>query len=419
MKIGVIGDDFTGSSDIALTLSQAGMRTVQYVQTPDKQAPVDVEAGVVSLKSRSCPVEQAVNDSVQALQWLKKQGCELIVFKYCSTFDSTKTGNIGPVLDALIDALHCKDPVIVCPAFPATGRTIYQGHLYVFDQLLSESGMQNHPITPMTDPDIRRWLQHQTPNRVGHLPLNTLRDGKAREYMLSEVAEGRQRIICDAVADSDLVELVKAAKGFILMTGGSGIAIGLPELFGITTTQTASWLGEQGKALALSGSCSTTTLLQVANHKAIGGAHVAISIPELLNGEIHAQEIVDWALSQSTLPLVSTSDSPDRVKQMQQKHGAEKTASTIEVFFGEIARLACKQGVKRLISAGGETSGAIVQALAIDALEIGPMIDPGVPALRVSDRSLTLALKSGNFGAEDFFSKADNVLAGKIGRTEQ
>lgn len=412
MKIGVIGDDFTGSSDIALTLAQAGMRTVQYVHTPEANAPDDIEAGVVSLKSRSCAVEQAVSDSVHALQWLKKQGCELIIFKYCSTFDSTKTGNIGPVMDALIDALDCIDPVIVCPAFPATGRTIYQGHLYVFDQLLSECGMQNHPITPMTDPDIRRWLQHQTKHTVGHLPLNTLRDGHAREHMLNEVTNSRQRIVCDAVADSDLIELAKAAKGFTLITGGSGIAIGLPALFGNTATQTTPWVGEKGPALALSGSCSATTLAQVAHHKNRGGAHLAISIPKLLNSDINAQELIDWALSQSTLPLISTSDSPEQVSQLQQEHGTDKTASTIEAFFGELASLACSQGVTRLISAGGETSGAIVQALSIDAMEIGPMIDPGVPALRVSNRGLNIALKSGNFGTEDFFAKANAMLGG-------
>lgn len=412
MKIGVIGDDFTGSSDIALTLAQSGMRTVQYVQTPNTAAHADVEAGVVSLKSRSCAVDKAVKDSVHALQWLKKQGCEQIIFKYCSTFDSTQSGNIGPVMDALIAELNCKDPVIVCPAFPATGRTIYQGHLYVFDQLLSESGMQNHPITPMTDPDIRRWLQHQTPNKVGHLPLNVIRNGGAREHMLHELANERQRIVCDAVADSDLIDLANAARGFALITGGSGIAIGLPTLYGIEATAAAPWSGEQGHALALSGSCSTTTLSQIAHHRSVGGAHLAISIPDLLAGKVAAHEVVDWALQQIALPLVSTSAAPEQVKQIQHELGAEKTTSAIESFFGEVAKLACSQGVTRLISAGGETSGAIIQALDIAALQIGPMIDPGVPALRVSGRALSIALKSGNFGTEDFFAKANGVLSG-------
>jgi len=412
MKIGVIGDDFTGSSDIALTLAQAGMRTVQYVHIPDTPAQADVQAGVVSLKSRSCPVEDAVADSIAALEWLKKQGCELFVFKYCSTFDSTKTGNIGPVIDALADALECDSPIIVCPAFPATGRTIYQGHLFVFDQLLSESGMQNHPITPMSDSDIRRWLQYQSSNAVGHLPLNTLREGLARAHMLSELAAGRQRIVCDAVADSDLVALAKAADGFTLITGGSGIAIGLPALFGIKASQSTQWTGEQGKSLVLSGSCSATTRSQIRHHQESGGAHLPLSIPDLLDGSVTPQSVVDWALSQTSLPLISTSDTPETVKQLQAEHGAERTASTIEIFFGEVAKLACSQGIYRLISAGGETSGAIVQSLGIQALEIGPMIDPGVPALRVSGKDLTIALKSGNFGAENFFSKANQILGG-------
>jgi len=389
VKIGVIGDDFTGSSDIALTLAQAGMRTVQYVRVPDTTAQEDVQAGVVSLKSRSCPVDDAIADSLAALTWLREQGCELFIFKYCSTFDSTKSGNIGPVIDALVDALGCSTPVIVCPAFPATGRTIYQGHLYVFDRLLSESGMQNHPITPMTDPDLRRWLQHQTPHGVGHLPLNTLRDGKAREHMMSELAAGRQRIVCD-------------------------IAIGVPALFGIEATQHSDWKGQEGYSLALSGSCSSTTLLQIAHHCEHGGAYMALSIPDILDGTVTAQGIVDWAKLQSGLPLISTSNAPDTVKQIQATHGAQITATAIEKFFGKVASLACEQGITRLISAGGETSGAVVQSLNIEAMEIGPMIDPGVPALRVSGRNLNIALKSGNFGAENFFSKANQMLSGQI-----
>lgn len=414
MKIGVIGDDFTGSSDIALTLAQAGMKTVQYVRIPDTAAPSDVLAGVVSLKSRSCEIDEAVAMSLAALDWLRSQGCEQFVFKYCSTFDSTREGNIGPVIDALTDSLSCTEPVIVCPAFPATGRTIYQGHLYVFDRLLSESGMQNHPITPMTDPDIRRWLQHQTSHEVGHLPLNALRDGKARDHLQSEAKDGRQYVVCDAVADDDLILLAKACKHFPLITGGSGIAIGLPALFGIEVSQTPPWRGQPGGAIALSGSCSSTTLSQIQAHKTSGGAHLALSIPDIMDSKTTAQSVIDWALEQTTLPLISTSDNPDKVKELQQAHGAERTASAIENFFAEVAELACASGIERIISAGGETSGAVVQALGMDALEIGPMIDPGVPALKVSGKPLVIALKSGNFGAPEFFAKADRILSGKL-----
>ncbi len=411
MKIGVIGDDFTGSSDIALTLAQGGMQTTQYVRTPEGACDPSVEAGVISLKSRSCPVQEAVDQSLEALHWLKAQGCELIIFKYCSTFDSTKQGNIGPVIDALVNALQCTDPVIVCPAFPATGRTIYQGHLFVFDTLLSDSSLRNHPITPMTDSDLRRWLAHQTATPVGHVPLSALRAGEARATLLSEAAAGRRYVVCDAVDDNDLIVLANAAKGFGLLTGGSGIAIGLPALYGKQAADVPAWSGQPGNALALSGSCSVTTLAQVDHHCQSGGAHKAIAIDELLNGQVTPEQVVEWALAQQALPLVSTSDSPDNVKSLQAKFGADHTANTIEQFFGEVARLAVSSGIGRLICAGGETSGAIVQALDLEALNIGPMIDPGVPALNVSGQNLALALKSGNFGSEDFFAKANKMLA--------
>jgi len=411
MKLGVIGDDFTGSSDIALMLAQGGMNTVQYVRTPTTPAEKDISAGVISLKSRSCSVQEAVESSLSALSWLIEQGCEQIIFKYCSTFDSTPQGNIGPVIDALVEAMGITEPVIVCPAFPATGRTIYQGHLFVFDQLLSESGMQNHPLTPMTDSDLRRWLSHQTSKSVGHLPLNILRTGDARQHLKTEADQDRQYVVCDIAADSDLIELAAATQGFKLLTGGSGIALGLPQLHGEhSTTGDSDWVGENGRCLALSGSCSSTTLSQVALHCENGGSHLPVNIRELIEGKINAQQVVDWASEQTTLPLVSTSDTPENVKALQNQFGTEETANTIETFFGDIATLATRQGYTTLICAGGETSGAIVQALNIEALEIGPMIDPGVPALRVSGRAITVALKSGNFGAPDFFAKASKIL---------
>lgn len=410
MKIGVIGDDFTGSSDIALMLAQGGMNAVQYVRIPTSQAADNIDAGIISLKSRSCPVQEAIDDSLAALEWLLAQGCEQIIFKYCSTFDSTPSGNIGPVIDALVTAMSITDPVIVCPAFPATGRTIYQGHLFVFDHLLSESGMQNHPLTPMTDSDLRRWLGHQTTKPVGHLPLNVLRSKDARQHLLTESAQGRQYVVCDIAADSDLKDLAIATKDFPLLTGGSGIALGMPELYGKQVKSDSTWTGEQGKTLALSGSCSGTTLSQVALHCDNGGAHLNVDIRKLIEGEINAQQVIDWASEQTSLPLVSTSDTPDNVKALQQKYGTARTASTIESFFGSIALLATKQGFSSLICAGGETSGAIVQALNVEAMEIGPMIDPGVPALRISGQPITIALKSGNFGAPDFFAKASKIL---------
>lgn len=411
MILGAIGDDFTGSSDLGLTLAGGGMRTVQYVGVPTQPAERHVEAGIIALKTRTVPVAEAIETSLAAYRWLREQGCRQILFKYCSTFDSRREGNIGPVIEALIEASGTTAPVIVCPAFPATGRTIYQGHLFVGDRLLSESGMEAHPLTPMTDPDIRRWLGHQVRHAVGHLGLNDIRAGKARETLLAEARAGRQIVVCDAVADADLVTLGKAAEGFDLITGGSGIAIGLPDVLVGTDHTPPPWHGETGPVLALAGSCSKATRAQIAHHRANGGPQRRIDVAALIEGGVNAAEVLDWALAQSGLPLVFTSDDPAEVKAIQQRFGTERSATSVEAFFAQLAKGAVELGIARLITAGGETSGAVVEALGIEALEIGPAIDPGVPALRVPGRKLVLALKSGNFGAEDFFAKAADELA--------
>ena len=221
MILGAIGDDFTGSSDLGLTLARGGMRTVQYVGVPDQKAAPTVEAGIVALKTRSVPPAEAVEQSLAAYAWLREQGCRLFYFKYCSTFDSTPQGNIGPVIEALVDAIGTRNPVLVCPAFPATGRTVYQGHLFVGDRLLNESGMEDHPLTPMTDPDLRRWLARQTTLGIGHLPRQDDPD-KARAEMLRLAAGGLQLVVADAIEDRDLVTLAEAGGRFDLLTGGAG-----------------------------------------------------------------------------------------------------------------------------------------------------------------------------------------------------
>lgn len=410
MILGAIGDDFTGSSDLGLTLANGGLRTAQYVGVPSKPADNEVEAGIVALKTRTMPVADAVKASLAAYRWLRDQGCQQILLKYCSTFDSRRDGNIGPAIEALIEEAGTSAPVIVCPAFPATGRTIYQGHLFVGDRLLSESGMEAHPLTPMVDPDIRRWLGHQTKSSVGHLTLDDIRNGKAREALLSETNSGRQIIVCDAISDCDLKALGKAAEGFPLITGGSGIAIGLPELLIGTTHSLVSWRCEKGPALAIAGSCSKTTRAQIAYHRVNGGALRRIDVSALYDGQETVNDVINWAMAQTTLPLVYTSDDPQVIKNNQQKFGTEKSAQIVENFFAKLARAAVEAGFVRLITAGGETSGAVVEALEADTLEIGPTIAVGVPALRVSGRNLVLALKSGNFGAENFFTHAAQKL---------
>ena len=414
MRLGCIGDDFTGSSDLANTLTREGMRCVQYVGVPKEPADDQVEAGIVALKSRSVPAAEAVALSLRALDWLLAQGCSQFLFKYCSTFDSTDDGNIGPVAEALADALEAS-PVIVCPAFPATGRSVYQGHLFVGDRLLSESGMQNHPLTPMTDPDLRRVLDRQSKGSVGHVPFTAVVEGPeaVRARLESEEAKGHRLIVADAVRDDDLRILGRAAADLALITGGSGIALGLPENFrarGQLAASSDSWRGQTGRAAALSGSCSQATRAQVAEH---ARAHPVLKLdPDaVMAGRMDAGEVADWLMAQEGLPLAYSSADPEEVRSAQDRHGGAAIAAAFEALFAEVARRLVAGGVTRLITAGGETSGAVVEGLALSQLEIGPEIAPGVPAIRAGD-NLTLALKSGNFGAADFFTRAAAVLEG-------
>ncbi|MCH2164577.1 MAG: four-carbon acid sugar kinase family protein [Marinovum sp.] len=409
MKLGCIGDDFTGSSDLANTLAKAGMRTVQYTGIPSVPAAPDIEAGVVSLKSRSSPVGDAIAQSLAALDWLLAQGCTQIFFKYCSTFDSAPEGNIGPVADALADRLGA-DRVIVCPAFPGTGRSLYQGHLFVKDTLLSESGMETHPLTPMTDPDIRRWLRHQTSNGVGHVNVHDVFAGaQAIKAGLDRVHGNGQRFaVVDALKDSDLMEIGAAATDLKLITGGSGVAMGLPRNFGCTPG-TATWHGQSGPSLMISGSCSLATQGQVAYHAARYPS-LALDVGAIIAGKTTPDAALGWALNAGGRPLIYSSAAPEEVAETQERFGRDAAATVIEDFFAKLAQAAVAKGVLRIIIAGGETSGAVVEALDLTSLEIGPEIDPGVPALRASP-NLVLALKSGNFGSEDFFEKADGVLS--------
>ena len=408
MLLGCIGDDFTGSSDLGLTLSDAGMRTVQYVGRPDGPAEPGVEAGVVALKSRSIPAEEAVRLSLGALDWLRAQGCEQIVFKVCSTFDSTPQGNIGPVAEALADALGARR-VIVCPAFPAAGRSVYQGHLFVGDRLLSESGMESHPLTPMTDPDLRRWLALQARGTVGHVPASDVMAGPdaIRARLDAEDAAGHRLIVADAVRDEDLIALGEAAAGLALVTGGSGITMGLPANFADRLSGAAgAWEGQDGRAAVLSGSCSAATRAQVAAHP---GPAREVTADALMAGEVAAQGLAEWMLAQGGVPLAYSSADPAAVRAAQERYGREDTAAAFEGLFADVSRALVEGGVTRLVVAGGETSGAVVEGLSLRELTIGPEIAPGVPAMSAGGR-LALALKSGNFGGPDFFADAVRTL---------
>jgi 3-dehydrotetronate 4-kinase len=419
LLLGSIADDFTGATDLANTLVRQGMRTVQLIDVPEPGvAPPDADAIVVALKSRTIAAKEAVAQSSAALRWLQRAGAKQILFKYCSTFDSTDEGNIGPVADALLAALG-GDFTVFCPAFPENGRTIYNGYLFVGDVLLSESGMRDHPLTPMRDPSLIRVLQRQTQGKVGLVPFSTVSRGTAAitSAFATMRANGVRHAILDAVTDDDLLALGTAIADLPLVTGGSGIALGLPENFrraGLLkpTTSAAALDPVRGAELVLSGSCSTATLAQVAamrQHRPV----FDIDPLRLALGEDLATSAVAWAADKIAdgPVLVSASAPPERVREAQEKLGRERAGALVETALAEVARRLVERGVRRLVVAGGETSGAVVKALGIKGLRIGPQIDPGVPwTASLGEPRLALALKSGNFGATDFFLRSFTVL---------
>ncbi|MXU66628.1 3-oxo-tetronate kinase [Oceanomicrobium pacificus] len=411
MLLGCIGDDFTGSSDLANTLRKEGMGVRLFSGVPDGPAADGIDAGVVALKSRTIPVAEAVAQSRAALRWLRDQGCTQFLFKYCSTFDSTPEGNIGPVAAALAEDLG-ETRVIICPAFPATGRSVYQGHLFVGDMLLSDSGMRHHPLTPMTDSDIRRWLAQQTDWAVDHIGAATVFDG-ADAIRAALGGGSRAMVVVDAIRDADLRAIGRAARDRTLITGGSGIALGLPDNFRDAGTLSATepdWQGAKGRALLLSGSCSEQTRRQVAAAKASGPAY-EVTAEAVMGGEATAARLLGWAEdSNAPAPLIYSSADPAVVKAAQEKFGRDTVASAIEALFGDLAVAWRDAGHRIIVTAGGETSGAVVEALKLDRLDIGPEIAAGVPAVRDPDSGLCLALKSGNFGQDDFFARAVGVL---------
>ena len=411
--LGIIADDFTGATDIAGMLVKNGMRTIQTIGVPAKGTiPDDVDAVVVALKTRSIAAKDAIAQSLDALKTLQAAGCVRFFFKYCSTFDSTDQGNIGPVGDALLDALEAAQ-AIYCPAFPENARTIFFGHLFVGDLLLSDTHMRHHPLNPMTDSSLVRVLARQTKHKVGLVPLKQVQAGSAtlRDALDKLAADGVRHVIVDAVADTDLGIIGEAVGDDVLVTGGSGVALGLPAAYrrrGLLAHKSGAdalpAIG--GSAAVLAGSCSAATLGQIANFK---GAHLALDTDAICRGEPVGDKALAWAkgkLGNGPI-LLSASDKPEAVKALQQKYGVEKSSHAIESTMAQLAKGLVAAGVGRLVVAGGETSGAVVGALDVTALRIGPEIDPGVPwTASVGSKPLLLALKSGNFGAPDFFTKA-------------
>ena len=413
--LGCIADDFTGATDLASMLVGRGMRTVQLIGVPAPGSPPpEADAIVVALKSRTIPAADAVRQSLAALAWLQHAGCRQFLFKYCSTFDSTDAGNIGPVADALVQALGCGF-AIACPAFPTNGRTVFQGHLFVGAALLNESGMQDHPLTPMRDSNLVRVLSRQTEGTVGLTPFATVEKGPAaiRASLTALKEQGRRYAIVDAVTDEHLMAMGEAVDGHALVTGGSGVAMGLPENFRraglLQTTEAGALPGIEGHAAVLAGSCSRATLFQ------IGAARDRLPTLELdalatPDAAALADQALTWAAGRlSDAPvLIAASAPPDKVAALQSLLGRDAAGALVESAMALIAQGLVARGVRRLVVAGGETSGAVVSALGVQRLAIGREIDPGVPwtLAEGAGEPMLLALKSGNFGGRDFFQTA-------------
>ena len=420
MLLGAIADDFTGATDLCSMLVRGGMRTVQLIGVPgETDAPSDADAVVVALKSRTAPVRDAVRQSLAALAWLQRAGCRQFFFKYCSTFDSTEHGNIGPVADALINALG-SGFALACPAFPTNARTVYQGHLFVGGTLLNESGMEHHPLTPMTDANLVRVLGRQTDGTVGLVPYTVVEQGALaiRRAMTALKEQGRRYAIVDAVNDAHLLAIGEAAQEHALITGGSGVAMGLPANFrraGLLPEHAdAGVLPEvAGHAAVLSGSCSRATLAQ------LGTARSRVPVFELEplttpDAARLSAAALEWSAGKlgATPIVIAASAPPDKVAAVQEKLGRDAAGALLEDAMARIADGLVAHGARRIVVAGGETAGAVVQRLGVRSLRIGAEIDPGVPwtYAQGSGAPLLLALKSGNFGGPDFFLRAFQVL---------
>ena len=421
LLLGCVADDITGATDMALMLARNGMRTVQVIGVPPAARPLpEADAIVVALKSRTIPAAEAVAQSLEAATRLTEAGARQLFFKYCSTFDSTDDGNIGPVAEALLDHLGA-DFAIACPAFPENKRTVYKGHLFVGDVPISESSMRDHPLTPMRDANLVRVLGRQCggAGNVGLVPWETVIQGPGamRAAFARLRGAGHRLAIVDALTDDDLRDIGRASDGVALITGGSGVGMGLPENYraaGILPERTgAEPLPRlEGGAAVLSGSCSAATNRQVAAMAATGPS-LRLDPMALTRGTQSAADVLAWAvprLADGPVLVYSTAE-PDSVGHAQARIGKEKAAATVETAFAAIAEGLVEAGVRKLIVAGGETAGAVVEALGVHTLRIGPEIDPGVPwTVRVGEPEMCLALKSGNFGSDDFFTKSFAML---------
>ena len=415
IQLGIIADDFTGASDIASFLVENGLRTVQMNGIPQRPLPDSVDAVVISLKSRSNPVDEAIAQSLAALAWLRAQDCRQFYFKYCSTFDSTAQGNIGPVTDALLDALG-EDFTVISPALPVNGRTIFNGYLFVGEVLLNESGMRNHPITPMTDASLIRLMDAQSRGKTGLVACPDVAQGAARvrERFAELRRDGYRYAVVDSVDNAQLAVLAEACADLKLLTGGSGLGAYVAARLSGGKKGSDAFVPRKALTVALSGSCSVMTNKQVAAYQAIAPTRFVEAERCIHEGDAYIEELYQWAVAHlggEYAPLLYATVPPDELKAIQQRFGVEKASHAIEQMFAALAVKLKAHGVRNFINAGGETSSIVVQHLGVDGFHIGRQSAPGVPWLRVLDDDLYLALKSGNFGSEDFFAHAQGMFA--------
>jgi uncharacterized protein YgbK (DUF1537 family) len=415
--LGCIADDFTGATDLAGFLVRQGFRTIQLNGIPVEEPDLgEVDAVVFALKSRTIAPEEAIAQSVEALNRLKTWDCHQYYFKYSSTFDSTKTGNIGPVMDALLDSLG-EDFTIACPALPVNGRSIYQGHLFVNGVLLNESGMQEHPLTPMTDPNIMRFLGVQVRGRVGLVPYEIVEQGSdaIRKTLRKLEAEGVRYAIVDAITDRHLRDIGHAVKELKLITGASGLSMYLNdnfELEGARNRSTDQIPKIPGNVVMLSGSCSTMSQEQVARAKEKYPSFY-LDPMQLGKNPGFLGDAIQWALEhvKQDSVLIYTTSSTEKVKELQDFVGVEQAGNLVENSLKKIAKSLAGAGIRKFVIAGGETSGSIVKELHVTTMRIGPEIAPGVPwTVTPGVDPMALALKSGNFGSSDFFEHALEII---------
>jgi uncharacterized protein YgbK (DUF1537 family) len=415
---GAIADDFTGATDLAGLLARSNVPVSLRVGVPNTPPAETAPLEIIALKCRTAPVSQAVSEARAALNWLRQAGAKKFFWKYCSTFDSTPRGNIGPVAEALMEALEAEQ-TIYCPAFPENGRSIFMGNLFVGEQPLAESPMKDHPLTPMTDSNLLRLLKPQVKMPVGLANRHTVASGsQALRNRLAELRQdGIAHVVIDAVANEDLRVIAEACQDMKLLTGGSAIAMPLPDLWlkqGIVdrTGPDPSYHPDNGPAIILSGSCSAMTNRQVSAY--VAGGQPSFRLNPLDLAENGVEEVFEWLSAQATgsTPVVYATAAPHEVRAAQTKLGRDRAGAVVEATLAACATKARDLGFRRFVIAGGETSGAVTKALDIRQLRIGKEIAPGVPwcFARTGKHNVAITLKSGNFGTEDFFAKALEVL---------